>query len=259
LAPVYWVSVLLSILVWVGSTSLRASDRTAPTLGLIASHLVYAQRAFGYPHLEPIYWTLCLEVQFYVLFAAAWVVFGKRVGWLTVALAMGHVGSVVLAATMPSEDWFGATWYLFSLGIAAHRCGTRELGRVSFVLLFLVPVLVLLSIILRPGPLVGVVVAGLLAVGSRRGTLGRWLAYPWLLRLGLISYSVYLFHTLVGNRVVGLGTRLLPPTEWAGYVVFLSAVVVSVTAAALAYRVVERPCIRLSRRIRPTVDKPATV
>ncbi len=62
----------------------------------------------------------------------------------------------------------------------------------------------------------------------------------WLRRLGTVSYSVYLVQALVLLAVPALGSPLLAAVLW-------GAVVVG--ASEVTYRVVERPAVRLGRRL----------
>jgi len=92
--------------------------------------------------------------------------------------------------------------------------------------------------------------ATLLAVGGLRGTLHRWLDVRPLQAVGRMSYGLYLLHNpvvnlaLVAQRRAGLVS--LPDD------LFVLAVVYAISlAAAWALHVaVERPCLRMARRLR---------
>jgi peptidoglycan/LPS O-acetylase OafA/YrhL len=67
--------------------------------------------------------------------------------------------------------------------------------------------------------------------------------------LSKISFSLYLTHDIIGsNLVVYLGT-LLPKTFFFKGVEFLTGIGVSVLFAWLFYLLVEKPCLKLSKRV----------
>ena len=76
-----------------------------------------------------------------------------------------------------------------------------------------------------------------------------WLKWRWLQFLGLISYSLYLIH----NPITGAGFFLLKKkisTTVSNELMMLGAVVgICVASAFVMWLVVERPFIRLARRI----------
>ena len=63
LFPAYWVSValtaVLSLVIWKGRTSVTWNDAI--------TNLTMVQTAFGAPHVDGVYWTLWVELRFYVL------------------------------------------------------------------------------------------------------------------------------------------------------------------------------------------------
>jgi peptidoglycan/LPS O-acetylase OafA/YrhL len=70
-----------------------------------------------------------------------------------------------------------------------------------------------------------------------------------LVFLGFISYSLYLLHVPIGGRVINLAGRL-PHTLPVELGAVTAAMAVSLIAAWLLYRLVERPSQRLSARLR---------
>jgi peptidoglycan/LPS O-acetylase OafA/YrhL len=77
------------------------------------------------------------------------------------------------------------------------------------------------------------------------GIVRRLLAAPALLWVGLVSYSLYLWHPAVAFEVAETGLD-----ERTGWVLPAIAIVAgSVLVAALSYAVVERPALRLGRRL----------
>lgn len=111
-------------------------------------------------------------------------------------------------------------------------------------------------------PAVGVVCAlliiRLVAPGPSRG-LGRALSHPVWRLLGIISFSLYLWHYPIlafGFDATGLDPRTAP---WLSGVVLAALVVAALAVAALAYVWVERPALQLRRARRERVEREPVV
>jgi peptidoglycan/LPS O-acetylase OafA/YrhL len=71
---------------------------------------------------------------------------------------------------------------------------------------------------------------------------------PVLSSLGTISYSLYLIHTLVGNRIVNLAMRT--SSQWLQFGGFVAAILASLIAAIVLWCFVERPSHLRARMIK---------
>ncbi|MEK8143205.1 DUF418 domain-containing protein [Streptomyces sp. M10(2022)] len=91
----------------------------------------------------------------------------------------------------------------------------------------------------------------LVAAAAAADVEGRrtYLTSPWMIRLGHWSFAWYLFHEIVIRALLGWLGR---PVSQAGTAkMWLMALVISLTVAALAYHWVEHPLERLLRRAGP--------
>ena len=77
------------------------------------------------------------------------------------------------------------------------------------------------------------------------GAVRRVLAWPPLLWVGLVSYSLYLWHPAIAQKIVY--TDLDESIGW--MVPAILAAVASIAAAAVSFYLVERPALRLGRRL----------
>jgi peptidoglycan/LPS O-acetylase OafA/YrhL len=75
--------------------------------------------------------------------------------------------------------------------------------------------------------------------------LKRVLSAKWLVSLGLISYSLYLWHPAVYTFV----TRFTPAAEWSRFVSIPLEISLSIAAAVASYRLVELPFLRKRRHL----------
>lgn len=204
-----------------------------------------------YPWLNPVFWTLAIEFQFYLSVGVLYPIFAvpRRRG---LALVVA-VACLALAAIVPSPAIVAHYAPLFLIGIALfqYRAGVIG-GRAAAVVLLTLAVATALLL----GPVVAA--AGLLtafaivAFETKHGALHRVLTF-----LGGISYSLYLLHVPVGGRIVNLGVRYAhsAPARW---LVLAAAVVVSIATAWAFARIIEHPAQRFASRIalheRPTPD-----
>jgi peptidoglycan/LPS O-acetylase OafA/YrhL len=77
------------------------------------------------------------------------------------------------------------------------------------------------------------------------GLVRRVMAWPPLLWLGVVSYSLYLWHPVIARKIGG--TQIDENAGWVPSAILM--IVASVAVAAVSYYVVERPAVRLSRRL----------
>lgn len=229
LDPPYWLAMALmcSIGVWKGYTY------TAPQ---IIAHLLYLQGLFGFEPISSIFWTLCFEIQFYIVFAFLLLTRSRLV------LVAAFVLSVPLSM-IPISGLFTSLWYGFLLGVAAQRGSSW----------FLVHAAVLAGVAVYHEDIfmaVCVVTALALFVAARVEKLTTLLNWRWLQFLGTISYSLYLIHNPVIGGTFRLAWRLTertPMTEAAWWAVSILA---CVGASWLMWKTIEQPSIRLSRSLK---------
>lgn len=264
LEPPYWATIILAM----GVTclaNLARSDRVAPLpsgLQLLA-HLVYLQHVLHLGSIVEVFWTLCVEVQFYLTFVLLLALVQRMSGpcrqgnsrqpWLLLALVPLTFWSIAVQADLVScpRGFMIKFWCLFQLGTLAWWTLEGRFGSTSFWSL----VAVLLGLQIRHfsvehcvGILTGV---SLFVAGKSNGLC--WLDWPVLQYFGRLSYSFYLVHTVVGGPFVYfLASRLGGPaaTTFVRLGLFGAAFAVSITAAHLMYRFIEKPCMEFSKRFK---------
>jgi peptidoglycan/LPS O-acetylase OafA/YrhL len=70
---------------------------------------------------------------------------------------------------------------------------------------------------------------------------------PFISYLSKISYSLYLTHVLIGGKVINLGLRFVNQDDQR-YILFFTALGISILCAHLFYLSVERPAFKFSKR-----------
>ena len=69
LDPPYWLAIVLAIsFAYLAAHFVGGKEQPQVSLAQIAAHVFYLQEIFGYPGFNSVFWTLCQEVQFYLVF-----------------------------------------------------------------------------------------------------------------------------------------------------------------------------------------------
>ena len=211
---------LLPAWLWLLPADLRNFSESLAAVAAFCSNFLFWHEA-GYfdsaSELKPLLhtWSLAVEEQYYVVFPLLMLLLSRR-GTRTTATALAAIGvaSLVLAehavANAPATAFFllpARAWELLAGALVAlHLAGRvntdtpailRESGGITGLLLLLYALCAFDSQTPFPGLHAAVPVAGtaLLILCADRTTLaGRLLATQWLVGIGLVSYSAYLWH-----------------------------------------------------------------
>jgi peptidoglycan/LPS O-acetylase OafA/YrhL len=272
LDPPYWITIALELIaIKLGLYLFPALGTAFPSPAKIAAHFFYLQNLLGYGNIVDIFWTLCYEVQFYIVFVGMLVLakttgdlFGSRFRraftFTSAAIAFSWSILIFFGPLDGPDGLFIARWFQFFLGVLAMKCVTD--GRVSpaFVICWL-SVLAGVTFGANHAPIgsTTMLISGLLVVAGLRGKMASWLSGVGFQFLGRISYSLYLLHPVVGWRFIKLlsvlnGSPFSVAQAWGA---FLAGIGVSVVSAWMMYRLVESPALKLCHRI--AMDRPLDV
>jgi len=258
LYPAYWLSIPMGICAFY-----VALDRNLPVSTVLAN-LTMLQQFAGVENIIGLYWTLQIELIFYglcvLLFCAGLLqrrrgVAGAAVVMLAAAVLMAvaryHLGKplpVALPLALAIMFW-GTLWRRW------HVEGQPEARRAGLGILALIALAI---------PVISVLAYGRdLGFGETwyRYTATYWVALllfalmttrcriqaPLFAWLGAVSYGLYLFGPVAQELVIAAARSagLVVP----GHALIAAAMLVALAIAAPVHRFVERPCIRLGRRL----------
>jgi peptidoglycan/LPS O-acetylase OafA/YrhL len=275
IVPAYWVALTI-ITVWLGLQSqVFTLDGVVTYYGFLQ---VYDPSTIAGGIGQA--WTLGVEVTFYAFLPLwAWAL-GKRVTdlWpLALLAAFGIAWKLVVLTAFPATDLtplvvMPAWMETFAAGMALAVISVRQADRGSrppWTRLVeerpWVPWLVALAAFVAIGPhgwqggeksavmiqyeLKTVIAVGLVLPAvfgdPARGWVRRVLGFPPLLWIGLVSYGLFLWHLAVIDKLQSSGLD-----DDVGVPLFtVVALVVALAIAAVSWYVIERPALRLGRRL----------
>lgn len=250
LMPAYMCAVLLTATV----VSLLPLGRERPHIAHTLINLTMLQKFMNVPSVDSVYWTLFVELKFYLFFAIV-VHLGvtyRRVVlfcllWTVAALFTMYTGSAFLNAMI--EPFYAP---LFVAGITLyliHRFGPDLL----LWCMLGTSIAIAMSCLAQRDPVkrgitsYPVTLAIMLAffavmVAVALGWFS-WVRWRGLVTVGALTYPVYLLHHQIGLTVIGRLHDRVPP--W----ILLGTVVAAVLLLSYAtHRLVERPLARALRR-----------
>jgi peptidoglycan/LPS O-acetylase OafA/YrhL len=241
LDPPYLVSMLGAIVLGYASTATPAFRGPPFTVSFaqVALHLGYMNTFFNYPWIIPVYWTLGVEVQYYVFAGLA---FPAIVGRSAIVRASAFAAMACTVFLTRQEKYVFHWMFLFMLGMAAFQLRAGILSRRQFTLW--VGLLGAGSCVAYGSVIAAVGVSTCLLLGL----LDADVKQP-LLFFGRISYSLYLVHEPICMRTINLGLRFVDSAP-GKLAVLAAAFALSIAAAWTLNVLVERPAQRWSSRIR---------
>jgi len=261
LTPPYFAMVLAGLLVALlpPLVGLPSGCDNPVTVGQVVSHLFYLHKIFGYESLSAGFWTLCIEMQFYALFAvlvgiSQWIACrsGTREtmpAWslLLVFMPTGLASLFWWSLDTTFDSWVIHFWCLFVCGALAWWVADRKLP--AWWLGAYLGAMALRLTFAWTNELFAATLAGTMVLAaSQLGGMSTWLSAPWLQHLGRISYSLYLVHFPISHIVLNLGHRWTGDATVPGIFWMLLSVALSLILAEAFFRLVESPCVKWSAR-----------
>lgn len=239
LEPPYLVSVFVAFAIG------YAAARTPGYLGApysidiqtFMAQFIYLAPWFNKPWINPVAWTLAIEFQYYILmlFIGPLLLSSSKIKLVSFFV-------LIVAASLLITEPRAVFRYLpcFGLGFASFLYYNKQLNSACFAALIAVLGLLVGYILNIPTGIVSVGSVALIFLPISK-------PIPVLSALGTISYSLYLVHVPIGDRIINLTTRL-PAAAWQ-VVGLIGAAAASISVAYALWRFIEMPSTSLAKEI----------
>ncbi|WP_092867483.1 acyltransferase family protein [Hyphomicrobium facile] len=260
LDPPYWFAIALTIaMAAVSAHFIQAKEPLSISIGQLVAHVFYLQEVLGYREIGPIFWTLCQEVQFYLIYALLLAVTRNdpALNMQGRATAVGIAVAALISLLWPLgivtwEPWRGSflpLWHCFLLGAGAYW--TWQYPRMAVYYFSYVAILVLSAAVrMDDVTLASVLTAVALWYATTTGGIYRWLNWRWLQFLGLISYSLYLTHNPVSGALFRIGYDLTGRSALTEAFWWVVVILGCILFSAGMWWLIERPSLALAKRIK---------
>lgn len=261
--PPYAVTILVALLLHAACVTwwgLPPPFEERLTVTRVLAHLVFLQDVLGQTPLSAAIWTVCIEMQFYVVSVVGWGLAQRLLprpdkqqprssGWgvLLVFAPLALASLLVWNRQDSTEPWVIHFLNAFFLGMVTWWTLDRTVSpRVFAATVAVVAVHLVFQWKLENA--LALTGASAIYVAGRTDHFHDWLNWRWVQYLGRISYSLYLIHYPVSHLLMWVGWRWCgdsPTPAQASLILFL-CIVASVAAGHLLYVYVEAPSGRWS-------------
>ncbi|WP_165356275.1 acyltransferase [Sphingosinicella sp. BN140058] len=244
LAPPSWIQIASMLALFLAISATAGSGPAwmgAMSASRILHNLAYTVDFTRETWINPVFWTLAVEFQFYLLVGLAFpFVFAGKRAFVVTCVMLILLRHVPVVGDLPFLKH--ATLFLIGGAALLHRQSVLTIREY----LILVAILTLVTAI-RPGAVqagFGCATALVISFMTVRSRIGVF--------LGNISYSLYLTHSLTAGLTATVLTRVIAPTTAGPKMIIIAAALALVIISSwLFYRIVERPFIELAKRTFP--------
>lgn len=264
LDPPYFVAIALA-LAFAFLAAIVVPGKMPPdvSIGQVVAHLFYVQEMLNYTQINPVFWTLCLEIQFYLAYILLLYISrndpsqplqGPRTVLVLVSAALiSLLWPLGIFNFGPWPGSFLPHWHSFLMGVGAYWAW-RNPQIVPFYLALLLTIAT--AAFLRGDAFSFVCAASafvlwFVSASGHNFALFNWRAIQFL---GAISYSLYLTHNPITGATFRVGYLMTGHTVFWEAFWWVGSMASSLLFATAIWWLVEMPSIRLAKRLAKRQD-----
>jgi len=263
LTPPYYISIIIAMLALLIQIKFGNHSKTMPSFTEFLIHLFYLERIFNIDNLNVVYWTICIEVQFYLFFGLLLLLCNKLTKFLKYEkldlyiFLLTFVVSLIFYYTifiLKNFTYLGVTfipyWIMFGLGVVSFWIVYKKVELKAGI--YFLGLILLISILYKDLILtVATLTSFSIVIGNHLGKLTSWLNLKIIQFFGTISYSLYLIHTPIMGLVGGISTRIFPHrNSIEGLICFLIGFLISTLLSTLMFYKIEVPASNWSHQLK---------
>jgi peptidoglycan/LPS O-acetylase OafA/YrhL len=239
LEPPYIVSIIFCILLAYASLLSPYYRGKPPEISLpqVLLHLGYLNTYFKYDWLNVVYWSLAIEFQFYLVMAFLFplLIYQKRdinlILWMAIC---------ALALLFPEKEFIFRHAPFFSFGVILFLFKRGRISKFNALLFIGLNSILCFYTENLYYSLFGLGSCLIIAITSIRNSVGIF--------LGSISYSVYLLHAPIGQRIINFSENFIH-NQYLLLVVVILSILIVLTLSYVYFLIVEWPSQILSKKI----------
>lgn len=279
LVPAYWIALSFALLMGMlchGPLQITPPFDDQVSATRVLAHLVFLQDVLGFKSFSAGLWTVCIEMQFYVLAVVGWGAAQRILARPTtdkpqpaataLLLVFGPLAIISLVFCYRvecTEPWVIYFMWRFCLGMAAWWTLERTIPlRVFATMVIIGTGQLVFELTLDPlfdhenefpsANFIGLATALAIYGAGRTGRIHQWLNWTWLQFVGRISYSVYLIHYPVIYVLTNVGWKWCgnSPSTIQAAGILVSSTAVSLLAGYVLYMTVEAPSFRWAAKLK---------
>jgi peptidoglycan/LPS O-acetylase OafA/YrhL len=275
LMPAYWVTIAIIILVDI--LCQQVWNLSSPFDGTVSvkrlsAHLTLLQDIMGDEALSAGIWTICIEMQFYVVAILGWGLAQNLVsrpdpntarpsvwGLMAVFVPAALVSLFYFRSLKGTDPFVVRFLWMFFLGMVTWWTLDKTIPEEVYAMVIAVGLAELINSEWRIPNAVALTTSLAIFTAGKLGRFPSWLNWRWLQYLGRISYSLYLIHFPVCHLLTGVGWKWCndSPTPFQADVILLVSLLASVGAAHVLYMLVEAPSNRWSALMKQKSEQTA--